>query len=272
MAHLAYLLRNLSLSSKFHHQRMKGTIMMTTFSYSRSLRNLLLSVGLLLSITAVQANPSDALIMQYNQAAEGDSDKVELVLHQLEQLIKQQGAKPLSLAYLGSAQTLQGRDAFMPWNKMRYVEEGLATIDKGLTLLSNHPQPLAEQERVMGLPDSYLTRAVSAATYTSLPDMFNHFERGYDLYLDLLVEPELTAQPFAATAWVYRYAIQAALRANDIPQAEQWLAQMQTHQKQGKQVDNQPAEHPQIIQAKALITNALIENGLTEKTHELKSE
>ena len=102
-----------------------------------------------------------------------------------------------------------GRDAFLPWNKMKFVEKGLATIDKSLHLLSDFETPIHEQERIQGLPESYLTRAMAAVTYSSLPDMFNHFERGYDLFIALLAEDNFRQQHFAATSWVYRYAIEA---------------------------------------------------------------
>lgn len=68
---------------------------------------------------------------------------------------------------------------------------------------------------------------MAATTFTSLPDMFNHFERGYELYLSLFDEPSFSQQPFAATSWIYRYAIEAALRAEDVQQAKTWLAQME---------------------------------------------
>jgi hypothetical protein len=128
---------------------------------------------------------------------------------------------------LGSAETLQGREAFMPWNKMKFTERGLATIQKGLDLMANHPVPLQEQQRLQGLPEYQLATAMAATTFTSLPDMFNHFERGYELYLSLLNEPSFSQQPFAATSWIYRYAIEAALRAEDVQQAKTWLAQME---------------------------------------------
>ena len=78
---------------------------------------------------------------------------------------------------------------------------------------------------------------------SQLPDMFNHFERGYDLYLALLSEPTFQQQPYQATAWVYGYAVQAALRADDINQANQWVAVM------SERDDN----HPESIKAQALI-------------------
>lgn len=72
---------------------------------------------------------------------------------------------------------------------MKFTERGLATIRKGLDLMANQPMPIQEQQRLQGLPEYQLATAMAATTYTSLPDMFNHFERGYELYLTLLDEP-----------------------------------------------------------------------------------
>lgn len=200
----------------------------------------------LITALPVLASPTEAVIAQYNLAAEGDEDKVEFVHQQLEQQISQHGADPLSLVYLGSTQTLMGRDAYMPWNKMKYTEQGLATISEGLDLLATQSTPLEQQEIRQGLPVSLLTRAIAGATFTSLPDMFNHFERGYDLYLELLADQSFSQQHYDAISWVYIYAIRAALRAEDKPQAQQWLKEMQARAPQ----------HPVTIQAQALIDSA----------------
>lgn len=202
------------------------------------------AVALLLSLGSWQAmaQPSEAMIERYNQAAQGDETLVDPLYADLEKLVEQEGATPLTLVYLGSTRTLMGRDAFLPWKKMRYSEEGLATIEKGLSLLSD--DATNSQERRNGLPTQMLAIAVAAATYTAIPDMFNHFERGYDLYLNLLADPQFQAQPFAATAWIYRLAIVAALRAKDQAQAKQWLETMQ-------QTD---AQHPDTQQVQTLLS------------------
>ncbi|MGR6832220.1 hypothetical protein [Aliivibrio wodanis] len=187
---------------------------------------LLLSVCMGMTAFTAHAALTAADINIYNQAAAGDEDKVDPAFDRFNQLIQQEGATPLTLVYLGSAETLKGRDAMMPWTAMKYVEQGLAKIGKGLNLLANENTPISEQDIISGIPESYLTRALAAATYSQLPDMFNHFERGYDLYLGLLSESEFQQQPYQATAWVYGYAIQAALRADDLNQANQWLEVM----------------------------------------------
>ncbi len=94
----------------------------------------LLSASLLSA--PVMAIPSDAMIDVYNQAAEGDKILVDVAHQSFEKHITEQGADPLSLVYLGSTQTLMGRDAWMPWNQMAHTEKGLATIAKGLDLLA----------------------------------------------------------------------------------------------------------------------------------------
>ena len=208
-----------------------------------TLPTLLLSVCMGMTAFTAHAALTAADINTYNQAAAGDEDKVDPAFDRFNQLIQQEGATPLTLVYLGSAETLKGRDAMMPWTAMKYVEQGLAKIGKGLNLLANENTLISEQDIISGIPESYLTRALAAATYSQLPDMFNHFERGYDLYLGLLSEPEFQQQPYQATAWVYGYAIQAALRVNDPNQANQWLEVMLDKDK----------NHPETRKAQALL-------------------
>ena len=79
-------------------------------------------------------------------------------------------AAPLVLAYLGSAQTLQGRDAWLPWNKMRVTESGLAKIDKALRMLDARH----ETARLRGNPVAAQTRLIAAATFLAVPDFIFH--------------------------------------------------------------------------------------------------
>lgn len=192
---------------------------------------------------SAQAALTNQDINIYNQAAMGDESQVGVAYELFSKLIKTEGATPLTLVYLGSTQTLKGRDAWMPWTAMNHTEKGLANIDKGLTLLAQQAAPLDQQASFNGLKESFMARALAASTYSQLPDMFNHFERGYELFLSLLAEPEFATQSFAYCAWVYHYAIQAALRADDLAQASTWLTVMQQLNK----------NHPKTIDAKSMI-------------------
>ncbi len=217
-----------------------------THTLANGLASGMLAFSLLAAAPTAFSAPSPALISQYNQAAAGDEELVEKVVTDLTALIDSEGAQPLSLVYLGSGQTLQGRDAFWPWNQMKLVEKGLATIDKGLNLMATQKTTVEQQTVIMGLPEHYLARAIAAATYSQLPDMFNHFERGYDLYLGLLEEPYIQQAPFEATSWIYVYAVEAAVRAEDLNQAKVWLAVM----------EQRGPDSNETIQAKSLINQA----------------
>jgi hypothetical protein len=177
--------------------------------------------------TKSYANPSQDMIELYNQGASGDTDAVEQVHQQLLSVLKKEGKTPLTLIYLGSSETLLGRDAWMPWKKMAFTERGLARMDKALTLLLSTSESSSELSRVNGLLEPHLVKAMAASTFTSVPDLFNHFDRGYELYGELLNDSRFKENDFSATAWVYYYGVIAALRAEEISQATRWLQQMQ---------------------------------------------
>lgn len=172
------------------------------------------------------ANPTSSTISLYRQAAQGNTNAVDVVYDRLTQRLKEHGPTPLTLIYLGSTETLQGRDAWMPWTKLRHTEHGLARMNKALDLLNQQGTPVTQQIQIHGLYESHLVKAVAGKTFTSVPGSFNHFERGYELYLDLLADAAFQQSPFEATAWVYLYAIQSALFIDDNEQANQWLASM----------------------------------------------
>ncbi|MCG7495320.1 hypothetical protein MHO82_00415 [Vibrio sp. Of7-15] len=198
--------------------------------------NLLLPLGKLCTTVALItlftfptlgfANPTSSTISLYHQAAQGNTNAIDVVYNRLTQHLKEHGPTPLTLIYLGSTETLQGRNAWMPWTKLRYTEHGLARMNKALDLLNQQATPVTQQIQINGLYESHLVKAVAGTTFTSVPDFFNHFERGYELYLDLLEDTAFQQSQFEATAWVYLYAIQSALYINDKHQASQWLTYM----------------------------------------------
>lgn len=101
--------------------------MTTSHSFNSSSTTSLLKRSLLIVLVSfvpslALANPSSDVLDIYNQAAQGNEDLVEVAYERLNDTLQQDGATPLTLVYLGSTETLMGRDAFLPWNKMKYVE------------------------------------------------------------------------------------------------------------------------------------------------------
>ena len=114
---------------------------------------------------------------------------------------------PLFQAYLGAAQTLQGRDAWMPWNKMRATERGLGTLDKALRRLEPRHDALSLRRQA---PVSLETRLVAASTFIAVPDMFHRFDAGKAVLRTALASPAIAAAPPALRAALHRQAALAA--------------------------------------------------------------
>lgn len=107
-------------------------------------------------------------------------------------LVPDETAAPLVLACLGAAQSLQGRDAWLPWNKMKATERGLASVDKALRQLAPHH----EEARLRGNPVAVETRLVAATTFLSVPDRFFHrADQGRSLLHAAVARPDFDALP-----------------------------------------------------------------------------
>jgi hypothetical protein len=98
----------------------------------------------------------------------------------------------LRAAYLGSAYALQGKAAWMPWNKMKYTDKGLDAIDQALAGL----RPEHDRLLVQGVPASLATRLVAAATFVAVPDgLFHRRAAGRSLLAEMRRSPLLAAAP-----------------------------------------------------------------------------
>ncbi|MGH7597291.1 MAG: tetratricopeptide repeat protein [bacterium] len=94
--------------------------------------------------TRLAANPNDqeALlklgIYYHNRGGEGDEKAVDKAVDFLDRLLQLNNRHTVAMAFYGSAVTMQGRDAFLPWNKMKYVNEGIGKLDKAVMLDSTN--------------------------------------------------------------------------------------------------------------------------------------
>lgn len=152
--------------------------------------------GLVGQFTAAEA--------QFEKALAGDSAATDSSIKQFEALAaKERAETPLYQAYLGATQALQGRDAWLPWTKMKATEKGLVTPDKMLA----RPDERSEQTLLRGVPVGLESRLVAASTSITVPDHFFHrVERGQQLLLNLLKHPQFTGSPPSFRAQAYRQA------------------------------------------------------------------
>ncbi|MEP4548595.1 MAG: hypothetical protein ABJ000_20630 [Saccharospirillum sp.] len=158
------------------------------------------------------ANPElTRAYQQYLTATQGDKGAVDEAVEAFEALLVTHPSDPLILVLLGSSQTLQGRDAWMPWNKMSLTEDGLAAMGTAQQWLG----PEHDEQVFYGLPVSVQVKALAGITFTQVPDFFGRFEQGYQLLLDASQSPLLDEVPAKSHSHIHFYAARAARQADE---------------------------------------------------------
>lgn len=146
------------------------------------------------------------------QAVAGDGGAVEEAVRRFGKLAATDTPQaPLCAAYLGAAQAMQGRDAWMPWNKMRATERGLATLDKALRRLD----AAHDKEIFRGTPLFVEIRLVAASTFLALPALFNRFDAGKQILREAFASPAYAAASGEIKARLHWQAAIAARRDKD---------------------------------------------------------
>lgn len=82
------------------------------------------------------------------------TERAELLF---EEILKEKRDHAEAMTMYGSLKTIMGRDAFLPWNKMKYVEQGCDKMDKAVQLA----------------PDNLNIRITRALNNINLPSFFN---------------------------------------------------------------------------------------------------
>ncbi len=132
-------------------------------------------------------------------AARADERRVDAAVAALRGLPVDPQRQPLQAAYLGSALAMQGKAAWMPWNKMKFTEHGLDQLDAALAML----KPEHGAVLVRGVPVALQTRLVAAVTFVAVPDgLFHRRADGRKLLAALRADPLLAAVPAAFRAEV----------------------------------------------------------------------
>ncbi len=154
------------------------------------------------SAAPVDASAFQSAQAEFTRALNGDSGAVERAMDLFRTLSESDAGNPLLAAYYGSAQALRARDAWMPWNKMKYSEEGLDTIDRALRML----KPEHDAQRTRSVPVSVETRLVAARTFLAMPKILNRGEQGRNLVADTIASPVFQTTPQVVQAQFRRLA------------------------------------------------------------------
>jgi hypothetical protein len=154
----------------------------------------------------------------YLSVSAGEGGSAKQLAKTWEHLYLADEQDPLSLVMLGSSHTLMGRDAWMPWTKLRHTETGLEEMAIAQRLLTDdHKQVYFDNLSV-----DLQVKSTAAITFTQVPEMFGRHEEGFYLFEDILSDPALEQLPAAALTYLYYYAISAALQLDKNEQAVTW--------------------------------------------------
>ncbi|WP_432451836.1 hypothetical protein ACRRS0_12350 [Agarivorans sp. QJM3NY_29] len=186
------------------------------------MKKLTLASLLLIVSYSAMADLEPQLLTRYFQAAQGDYSELEQLYQEMQTAQQGQPGDAWALFYLGATETLKGDDAWLPWRKLNFTADGLARMDKALNMIG----PNHWQQQYRSLPQALYMQAMAAITYSSVPQFFNYQERGFELFRQVLADPQLLNAPVQASTWIYSFAIETALKQDQQPLAQAWLKQL----------------------------------------------
>jgi len=157
----------------------------------------------------------------FDEARANKSGKAAEAAAQFAALVEGEPGNPVFAAYRASAIIMQARDAFMPWTKMRHLDDGLADMDRALQLL----KPQHEQEVPGGVPVAPLTRLVAANAFLAVPKFANRSAEGRRLVRGLLADENFARAPSGFRVAVLELAISSATEADASARAR-WQTQL----------------------------------------------
>lgn len=147
--------------------------------------------------SAVAAPAADdafaAARQQFIAGSAGDASARDAAIEAFGKLQGSQPGNPVFLSYQGAAIAMRGRDALMPWDKMKYAEKGADMVEKALALLAPEHDALL----LNGAPAGIETRLVAANTLLNLPE-FMHRRAGGKRALQQVLDSQSLAQAPAA--------------------------------------------------------------------------
>ncbi|MTW13131.1 hypothetical protein GM658_21225 [Pseudoduganella eburnea] len=165
-----------------------------------------LACGSALAAAAADNTAFIAARQQFAAASGGDASARDAAIEAFEKLSAGQPGNPVYLAYQGAGIAMRGRDAMMPWDKMKYAEKGADMVQKAVTLLA----PEHDSLLVDGAPASILTRMVAANTLLALPDFMHRRADGKRALQGALESQVLAQAPAPLRASVFAAAARVA--------------------------------------------------------------
>lgn len=165
-----------------------------------------LACGSILAAPPVDSAAFTAARQQFMAGSAGDASARDAAIAAFGKLQAGQPGNPLFLAYEGAGIAMQGRDAQMPWDKMKFAEKGADMVEKAVALLAPEHDALL----VDGAPASILTRLVAANSLLAMPDFMHRRAGGKRALQEALDSPVLAQSPAPLRASLFSTAARIA--------------------------------------------------------------
>jgi hypothetical protein len=191
-------------------QAMKELKMTTQFTQKIARRLVNAAAVLTIASGALAAMPAqfDSAFAQFQQARTGNENAIAQSATTFEALLKAEPINPVLMAYAGATTSMKANTTWLPWKKMGYAEDGMALLDKALSLLTAaHNAPLQHQ-----LPAVLEVKFVAANTFLAVPGFMNRGARGSKLLGEVLASPLLASAPLEFRGDVWMAAAELALK------------------------------------------------------------
>jgi len=147
----------------------------------------------------------------FEQGLRGDADAVLKAYPVLQKLVKQYPDNPLFLAYLGADETLQARDNWVPWTRIKFLDSGLDHVDKALAMIT--PEHDEQTERTS--PISMETRLVALTTFIRVPSFSNRLQDAKDLFAESIEQDIFFKSPPEVRQRIYLQGAEIAKAEDD---------------------------------------------------------
>ena len=164
----------------------------------------------------------DAAFSQFQQARTGNESAIGRSAEAFEALLKAEPLNPVLMAYAGASTAMRATTSWLPWKKMSLAEDGMALLDKALTMLTPaHNAPLQHD-----VPAALEVRFVAASTFLAVPGFMNRGARGAKLLGDMVASPLLASAPLQFRGDVWMVAAQQALKDKRPEDARKYLGEV----------------------------------------------
>ncbi len=170
------------------------------------------------SVYALETEAYHRMIRLYQQAVAGDADARDDVKVYLEQLSDSEPENALVMVYKGSVMTLEGRDAWMPWNKIKYTEKGMDLMEQALNMRLDSKEVPTYLNHSLALE----IKMLCAITFTQVPKMFGRFEQGLELIDAIVTDKRYQQLSESQRAHLIYYRAEAAIKEDLIEDARNY--------------------------------------------------